>query len=69
LSFFDESHIANHWAKLFRPFIAGNPASQGPQSSTIPTGQDDSPFMFELSGCSFVGAAPVNHFSWDRVQI
>jgi hypothetical protein len=68
-SFFKESLIAEHWTKLLRPFIAGNPASQKLESSAVSTGEDDSPFMFELFGCSLVGAASVDHRSWDRVQI
>ena len=69
LSFFDESHIANHRTELLRPFIVGDSASQRLESSAVSTGKDYRPFMFAFHGDSLAGAGAVNHLSWDRVQI
>jgi len=59
LSFFDESHIANHRAKLLRPFIAGDFPSQRLEASAVSTGKDYSPFMFEFHGDSLTTVGPV----------
>jgi hypothetical protein len=59
LSFFDESHIANHRAKLLRPFIAGDFPSQRLEASAVSTGKDYSPFMFALHGDSLTAVGPV----------
>jgi hypothetical protein len=68
LSFFDEGRIAKHRTELLRPFIAGDPATQRLEPSTISAREDDSPFMFELFGRSFLRGVAVDRSAWSRTQ-
>ena len=69
LSFFEEGHFANHGAELLWPFVAGDFSSQRLESSTVSTGEDYRPLVFEFPGDSFIGAASANPVSRDRVLI